>query len=196
MVHGFSVGGYVWAEALVQIEAERHRYQHIFDRIAGQVWDSLADITEISEGFPFAVFPKNKVLQGALKQYILYVIFFLTGLIILLIYRYHLKTFDKVATCHYVRASQMFHTNIVRAPALFFLSKTDPIGSERSNLRARENWESMGIQVNYFIIQLFFIFFASFLIQFALIRKSRHKKRKKIYQLLKVMCFAFASAKI
>ncbi|XP_044254588.1 transmembrane protein 53-A [Tribolium madens] len=130
VVHAFSVGGYLWAEALVQLEAERNRYQHISDRIAGQVWDSLADITEIPEGFPFAVFPKNKVLQAALKQYILY----------------HLKTFDKVATCHYVRASQMFHTNIVRAPALFLLSKTDPIGSEKSNLRARENWESMGIQ--------------------------------------------------
>lgn len=59
-----------------------------------------------------------------------------------------MKTFDKVATCHYVRASQMFHTNIVRAPALYFLSKTDPVGAERSNQRARENWENMGIEVS------------------------------------------------
>lgn len=58
-----------------------------------------------------------------------------------------MKTFDKVATCHYVRASQMFHTNIVRAPALYFLSKTDPIGAVRSNQRVRENWENMGIEV-------------------------------------------------
>jgi hypothetical protein len=130
IIHGFSVGGYVWSEALVQLAAEQNRYQHILDRIVGQVWDSAADITELPTGFPFAVFPRNKVLQSALKQYILY----------------HLKTFDKVATCHHVRASQMFHTNIVTAPALFFLSKTDPIGSVSSNLRARESWESMGIQ--------------------------------------------------
>lgn len=62
--------------------------------------------------------------------------------------RYHMKTFDKVATRHYVRSSQMFHTNMVRAPALFLLSKTDPIGPEKSNQRVRENWESMGMKVS------------------------------------------------
>lgn len=65
----------------------------------------------------------------------------------LFFFSYHLKAFDKVATRHYVRASQMFHTNLVKAPAQFFLSKTDPIGAVRSNQRAKESWESMGIQV-------------------------------------------------
>lgn len=41
----------------------------------------------------------------------------------------------------------MFHTNLVRAPAQFFLSKSDRIGAEASNQRVRESWESMGIQV-------------------------------------------------
>lgn len=131
VVHGFSVGGYLWGEVLVKMASDKERYQEITDRISGQVWDSLADITELCIGVPVAVFPKNLVLQNALKQYLLY----------------HLKTFDKVATCHYIRASQMFHTNTVQAPAQFFLSKSDPIGAERSNARARENWENMGIKV-------------------------------------------------
>lgn len=59
-----------------------------------------------------------------------------------------MKTFDKVATRHYVRSSQMFHTNLVKAPAQFFLSKSDSIGAEKSNFRVRESWESMGIQVS------------------------------------------------
>lgn len=63
-----------------------------------------------------------------------------------------MKTFDKVATSHYIRSSQMFHTNLVTAPALFFLSKTDPIGAVASNQRVRESWENMGTQVNYFLI--------------------------------------------
>lgn len=58
-----------------------------------------------------------------------------------------MKTFDKVATCHYVRGSQMFHTNIIHTPALFFLSKTDPVGAEASNQRVRENWERNGMKV-------------------------------------------------
>uniref|UniRef100_A0A6P7GNU6 Uncharacterized protein LOC114344955 n=1 Tax=Diabrotica virgifera virgifera TaxID=50390 RepID=A0A6P7GNU6_DIAVI len=65
------------------------------------------------------------------------------------IFRYHLKTFDKTVTVHYVRSSQMFHTNIVRAPALVFVSKSDPIGSETSNRRVTDNWENMGMQVTF-----------------------------------------------
>lgn len=64
-----------------------------------------------------------------------------------------MKTFDKVATRHYVRSSQMFHTNMLRAPALFLLSKTDPIGAERSNQRVRENWEGMGIKVDWKVFE-------------------------------------------
>lgn len=70
---------------------------------------------------------------------------------IYLIFSYHLKTFDKVATRHYIRASQMFHTSVVKAPAQIFLSKTDPIGTVSSNGRLREAWENMGVQVSIFL---------------------------------------------
>lgn len=70
VLHGFSVAGYLWGEVLVDIAAERQKYDHILERITGQVWDSAADVTEISIGLPMAVFPRNKVLQNALKQYI------------------------------------------------------------------------------------------------------------------------------
>lgn len=71
LIHAFSVGGYVWGEVLVQIAAAQHRYQHIIDRTTGQVYDSAADITELPTGLPFAVFPKNPVLQSTLRQYIM-----------------------------------------------------------------------------------------------------------------------------
>lgn len=61
----------MWGEALVHIAAERKKYDHILERIVGQVWDSAADVTELSIGVPKAVFPRNEVLQNALKQYIL-----------------------------------------------------------------------------------------------------------------------------
>ncbi|CAG9865529.1 unnamed protein product [Phyllotreta striolata] len=133
VLHGFSVGAYLWGEVLVNISSERQRYEEVLNRVTGQVWDSAADITEIPVGLPPSVFPRNKVLQNTMRQYVIY----------------HMKTFDKVATVHYVRSSQMFHTNLARAPALFLLSKSDPIGAERSNQRVRENWENMGIQVTW-----------------------------------------------
>lgn len=131
LIHGFSVGGYQWGEVLVHVVNNRKRYQHVTDRIIGQVWDSAADITEVWFGFPMAVFPKNMMLQNAMKQYMIY----------------HLKTFDKVATCHYIRSSQLFHSDLVKAPALLLLSKSDPVGAEKSNLRLREDWENLGIKV-------------------------------------------------
>ncbi|KAI4463755.1 hypothetical protein MML48_4g00018519 [Holotrichia oblita] len=131
VVHGFSVGAYLWAEVLVRLAAERSLYQPIIDRISGQIFDSAADITELVIGVPIAVFPSNKVMQNALRSYLLY----------------HMKKFDKVATSHYVRASQMYHTNLIRVPALIFCSEKDPIGAVRSNQRARENWESNGTKV-------------------------------------------------
>lgn len=133
LLHGFSVGGYVWGEALVKLTDEQARYQNVIDRICGQIWDSAADITEIPVGFPKAVFPYNAVMEKALRQYI----------------QYHMKTFHRVATRHYIRASQIFHTTVVRAPALFFLSKTDPVGAYASNERVKDSWVSLGMDVTW-----------------------------------------------
>lgn len=71
VLHGFSVGGYLWGECLVHIARDLPNYQVVLDRVIGQVWDSAADITEISVGVPKALFPKNPTLQSALKKYML-----------------------------------------------------------------------------------------------------------------------------
>ncbi|KAJ8965665.1 hypothetical protein NQ317_015553, partial [Molorchus minor] len=86
------------ASVLVTIAAERERYAQVVDRIVGQIWDSAADITEMPVGVPISVFPRNLVMQTALKQYMLY----------------HLKTFDKVATRHYVRSIKPILLNELR----------------------------------------------------------------------------------
>ncbi|XP_047538852.1 uncharacterized protein LOC125072312 isoform X2 [Vanessa atalanta] len=60
--------------------------------------------------------------------------------------KYHLKTFHDAATVHYIRSSQLFHTNLCRAPALFLLSASDPVGAERSNRSVYDSWCKMGIK--------------------------------------------------
>jgi hypothetical protein len=133
VLHGFSVGGYLWGECLAHMDQDRTKYQAVIDRIIGQVWDSAADITEIPVGVPRALFPRNPKLQTALRRYM----------------TYHLKTFHEAATQHYVRSSQMFHTNFCLAPALFFVSKTDPVGAEASNRRVADSWVSNGINLTW-----------------------------------------------
>ncbi|KPI98262.1 PREDICTED: uncharacterized protein LOC106120768 [Papilio xuthus] len=130
VVHGFSVGGYLWGEVCAQVMSNKDLYQPVLDRVTAQVWDSAADITEITIGVPIAVFPKNKIMQKTLKAYM----------------EYHMKTFHDVATTHYIRSSQLFHTNLCRAPALFLLSRSDPVGAERSNRAVYDSWCKMGIK--------------------------------------------------
>ncbi|KAL0830000.1 hypothetical protein ABMA28_003458 [Loxostege sticticalis] len=130
VLHGFSVGAYVWAEALVFALKEKEKYQPVLERVVAQVWDSAADITEIPVGFPSAVFPKNMFLQNALRTYT----------------KYHLKKFHDAATSHYLRASELFHVSPCRAPALFLLSRSDPVGAERSNRSVHDSWVNIGIK--------------------------------------------------
>ncbi|XP_011297755.1 transmembrane protein 53-B [Fopius arisanus] len=128
MIHGFSVGGYMWGELLTYVHQDRKRYDPVMERIVGQVWDSAVDVSEMCIGIPRAVFKNNAVMQKFLEKYL----------------EYHLKTFYNQATQYYIRSSQMFHTNLVQAPALFLVSNTDTVGTVESNMRVRDSWESMG----------------------------------------------------
>lgn len=58
-----------------------------------------------------------------------------------------MKAFYKQSTQYYLRSSQMFHTNLIRSPALFLISNVDPVGPVSSNMRVRDSWESLGIKV-------------------------------------------------
>lgn len=60
-----------------------------------------------------------------------------------------MKTFHEPATSHYIRSSQIFHSTLVRKPALFFLSHSDPIGAVSANLQLRRSWESLGISCDW-----------------------------------------------
>ncbi|KAL9874423.1 uncharacterized protein LOC119642512 isoform X1 [Glossina fuscipes] len=133
IVHGFSVGAYAFGEVMLQMSEDMDRYSHILSRIWCQVWDSAADITEIPIGLPKAIFPKNQRMQNALRSYTLY----------------HLKTFHNQATIHYMRSSQMFHSTILKKPALFFVSENDPVGPPSSNKAVCKNWERANIKVTF-----------------------------------------------
>jgi len=73
LLHRFSVGGYMWGEALDLIHSNKDKYSNVTDRIVGQVWDSIADVSQIPIGLPRAVFPKNMMMQSLLQKYVEYV---------------------------------------------------------------------------------------------------------------------------
>lgn len=71
ILHGFSVGGYLWGECMVQMARDIERYRQVLDMIQGQIWDSAVELSEIPLGVPKAMFPKNTTLQLALKNYLM-----------------------------------------------------------------------------------------------------------------------------
>lgn len=71
VIHGFSVGGYLWGECMAHMALDLDKYKPLLSRISAQIWDSAADITEIPVGVPKALFPKNMALQNALRSYML-----------------------------------------------------------------------------------------------------------------------------
>lgn len=130
IIHGFSVGGYLCGELLVNIKKDYPKYENLLNKFYAQIWDSAADVPEIPSGFPVAVFPNNPILQKLLRNYIIF----------------HMKIFYETATKHYIHSSQHFHFTLIKAPALFLVSKNDPIGAEKSNLSVKNDWESVGVK--------------------------------------------------
>lgn len=130
VVHGFSVGGYVWSEAMVHAMKDKDRYQQALDRVEAQVWDSVADITEVQVGVPLALFPNNKIGQMATKYLI----------------KAYINLFKNIATVHYQTACETYYRTPCRAPSLFLLSSLDPVGNEKRIQRAYNIWLDMGIQ--------------------------------------------------
>ncbi|XP_001870294.2 uncharacterized protein LOC6054370 [Culex quinquefasciatus] len=129
VLHGFSVGGYLWGECLVRLDQDEDG-KATLGKIKGQIWDSAADITEIPVGVPHAVLPKNPTLQGALRSYI----------------TYHLKLFHEEATQYYEKCNRLYFYEPARCPALLLVSKTDPVGTEAANRRLMATWDSVGVK--------------------------------------------------
>ncbi|XP_046401839.1 uncharacterized protein LOC124167842 [Ischnura elegans] len=139
VIHGFSVGGYIWGEVLVRLtdlgiargSPSPSPYDALAARIKGCIWDSACEFTELPRGVSKALFPNQNMLQNALESYA----------------KYHMKVFYEKATQHHIRASQLFHSAAIRSPALLLFSKSDPIGTATANIALYKEWKDLGMQV-------------------------------------------------
>lgn len=127
LVHGFSVGAYVWGEALLMLGPDHP----IYSKIQGQVWDSAADFATIAHGLSFAVFPENVLARNALKCYI----------------NFHKTLFHYFSVIYYQRARDIFFQGRLAAPALLYWSENDLIGSADANRELRDDFTKAGIDV-------------------------------------------------
>ncbi|XP_071809512.1 transmembrane protein 53-like [Asterias amurensis] len=118
LVHGFSVGGYLYGEIIQKMLASQTESHEITRRIIGQIYDSPVDLQNIPVGISKAL-TKNPLAQRSMQ----------TSL------QMYLRVMNSAATKHYHKSSYTFHHNPVSAPSLFFYSHTDPVGTAESNER-------------------------------------------------------------
>lgn len=133
VIHGFSVGDFIWTQCQLVMMREPALQDKILYRIKGQIWDSMIHFDEIPIGLSQALFPNNEFLRKSLQRYI----------------ELHMKIFYKPVTSYFVQAHNLLTNNILKAPALMIVSKVDPIGTAKANEITREIWRSLGIDVTW-----------------------------------------------
>merc|ERR1711998_162027 len=130
LIHGFSVGGFLYAQLFRAAMAEPHRHGRTLERIIGQVFDSPPDYMHLQQGLGKALLPGRPIaqrfMQGALRLY---------------------RSVAVQATAEHKAASEVFHDTPVLAPALWFYSLSDPIAPPERCEAAINKWKGKGIDV-------------------------------------------------
>lgn len=132
LVHGFSVGGYLYSHVLNLME-QLDKFSPVKERILGQVFDSPVDFDGIPYGVSNAA-SQNPFIRWLMKSSI----------------ESYLTIFAKYTSKVYVAHSQLFHNNPVRSPALFLFSKDDKIADVKTCQACADYWrEKLNMNVNY-----------------------------------------------
>ncbi|XP_071454229.1 transmembrane protein 53-A-like [Hetaerina americana] len=141
LVHGFSVGGYIWGYSLVRLlekgqlpKSDKDAispFDALSKRVSGAIWDSVCDFDGLPTGVSRSLFTPGSMLCNALESYL----------------RYHLKVFHEQATQYYIRTSQVFHSSPARCPSLLLFSKADLISTTRTSLGLYNVWTELGMPV-------------------------------------------------
>lgn len=123
IVHGFSVGGYLYSHVLNLMETS-DKFSPVKDRIRGQVFDSPVDFAGIPYGISNAT-SENPVLRWLMRSSI----------------ESYLAVFARYTTKVYLAHSHLFHNNPVRSPALFLFSKDDKIADVNTCQACADHWK-------------------------------------------------------
>ncbi|ESO91558.1 hypothetical protein LOTGIDRAFT_121859 [Lottia gigantea] len=130
VIHGFSVGGYVCGEMMVELEKNAEKYFDVRQRLLGQIFDSPVDYEGVPTGFA-NVLSNNKMIQKLLKVSI----------------ESYLKLFKNSVTKYYMASSEAFHNNSLELPSLMLYSRADPIGVDKNIETVMKKWKAKGLPV-------------------------------------------------
>lgn len=131
LVHGFSVGGYLYSETLnMVISSKEQRYTSVGKRICGHIFDSPVDADGIAYGTSRAV-TDNIALQKII-EYSLAI---------------QLRYLRRSSLEHYWKMSAIFHNNPLEVPSLMLYSRADKIALTGPIEKAMKLWREKGVAV-------------------------------------------------
>lgn len=136
VLHGFSVGGYMFGQVLLDIDKEEEQVrENLLQSIRGLVFDSLVPFEGTCVGVANSVTANPlaaKILENMLKLY--------------------LKLGHGIATKHYLTSSEKVWGGPLKCPSLFLLSKDDRISDYRIVERLAEVWAKLGIETQMLLV--------------------------------------------
>ncbi|KAL3842142.1 hypothetical protein ACJMK2_020188, partial [Sinanodonta woodiana] len=128
VVHGLSVGGYVYGEMLVKLKNTPDRYHAIRKGLRGQIFDSVIDFDGIPEGFSAAL-TTNRTIRASVKN----------------VLKAYFRIFEKSISCHYKRSSDAFKDNELQLPSLMLYSLSDPVCDPKVIETTGKKWRMRNI---------------------------------------------------
>lgn len=130
--HHMSVGGYLFGQWLRTLERDGRSSANdpLLQSVTAQIFDSPPDVNGIANG------AARSMGVGGIREVV-----FTQAL------RLYLALTRDTAGVHHRAASDAFHANSVRAPALWFFSRADEVSRHQDCERVAGLWRSSGIDV-------------------------------------------------
>lgn len=136
LLHGFSVGGYMFGRFLLEIDQHApNMRRQLLDSIRGIVFDSLVPIEGVAVGVANSV-TSNPVGAKTIEQLL----------------RLYLFLGESIATKYFREASDKVWGGPLKCPTLFLMSKDDPISDHRIVERLANVWTDLGIDCHRMLV--------------------------------------------
>lgn len=130
LFHHFSVGGFLYGQAIQAMQAHTH-LNSFPATIKAQIFDSPPDYQNIPKGIS-----RSMGIGGIVEK------------VIEKFAEAYLKiTYDSAGVMHRA-SSHAFHENKITAPALWFYSKADPVCDWKDCITVTDKWKAKGIDVS------------------------------------------------
>lgn len=134
VLHGFSVGGYMFGQVLLDIDKQDEQVRNrLLQSIRGLIFDSVVTFEGTCKGVAKSITTNRylaKLLENLLKLYLI------LG--------------HNIATKHYLMSSEKVWSGPLKCPSLFLLSKDDRISDYRIIQRLAKVWNDLGIETQLF----------------------------------------------